>query len=850
MSKRALLIGAATGELLGVGNDLDTWTETISARGFEITRIEDASATRDGILSAYNALIERTDRDDAVLVAASCHGGVVEQYPSASAAEPGGSDRYQFIVPYDFDASTEEDFRGITALELSYLQDQLTSKTSNVTVILDCCYASGMSRDVGLTPRALYRPVYADITAHLERIKARGMSMSRRAPAGNQSAVRLVAAAPNQTAFEYESSGNKRIGVFTEALCNSISAIGEAPVSWEALMPGIRRRVQMLSPLQRPEAEGPVRRLLFSTEISLDAAPVQVVLDGDKVMLDGGRVRDIEVGDVFVVMPPMSSTVDDGRSIARATVAAVGPLRAAVEVEFLNEATNIPRGALAFPISLNQRRYPVTVAGQGPIVDEIRKAISVASHVRPVEKDDIAPLATVTVTPESLTLEDRAGSLTDPVALTNASATSVVASLNRLARAASLRALTPRGNESLNDFTVEIGSLKDGNAEPIPDTASPLFAVGDRVYVRFQNTGTMTKYFYLFDIGVTGRITLVTNWRPSGMAVGPGENYTVGQDEMRQLIGVPLFWPTGVPIDQPRPETLLVIATDIEQDLSALQQEAASSVDSSRSGRGNSSRSQLGVLLDQIAIGGSRDAGEVARVDTFGTYPLNFLLYPAPIEVGTGDFLLDERPDPSLRLLIARSMTPPPQRIAVRLRELKVLRNRALYSADIRVDTLAITGGSTAGQPLTFSSRTEQFNRIQDGELLPMDGLMMYHGPVHDYLELAVWVTRNRSNALDLSQLLNERLNDANVQQALITVATVAGAAPQAALAAAAVGATARLIDLAYKVLSSVVGNSIGVYRNCVLAREQFGIGRHPKSGLLRAQDFAFNYEVLDVDSP
>jgi hypothetical protein len=410
--------------------------------------------------------------------------------------------------------------------------------------------------------------------------------------------------------------------------------------------------------------------------------------------------------------------------------------------------------------------------------------------------------------------------------------------------------LTPRGNESLNDFTVEIGSLKDGNAEPIPDTASPLFAVGDRVYVRFQNTGTMTKYFYLFDIGVTGRITLVTNWRPSGMAVGPGENYTVGQDEMRQLIGVPLFWPTGVPIDQPRPETLLVIATDIEQDLSALQQEAASSVDSSRSGRGNSSRSQLGVLLDQIAVGGSRDAGEVARVDTFGTYPLNFLLYPAPIEVGTGDFLLDERPDPSLRLLIARSMTPPPQRIAVRLRELKVLRNRALYSADIRVDTLAITGGSTAGQPLTFSSRTEQFNRIQDGELLPMDGLMMYHGPVHDYLELAVWVTRNRSNALDLSQLLNERLNDANVQQALITVATVAGAAPQAALAAAAVGATARLIDLAYKVLSSVVGNSIGVYRNCVLAREQFGIGRHPKSGLLRAQDFAFNYEVLDVDSP
>ena len=160
-------------------------------------------------------------------------------------------------------------------------------------------------------------------------------------------------------------------------------------------MPGIRRRVQMLSPLQRPEAEGPARRLLFSTEISLDAAPVQVVLDGDKVMLDGGRVRDIEVGDVFVVMPPMSSTVDDGRNIARATVTAVGPVRAAVEVEFSNEATNIPRGALAFPISLNQRRYPVTVAGQGPIVDEIRKAISAASHVRPVEKDDIAitPLA-------------------------------------------------------------------------------------------------------------------------------------------------------------------------------------------------------------------------------------------------------------------------------------------------------------------------------------------------------------------------------------------------------------------------------------------------------------------------
>ena len=154
MTRRALLVGAPMG-LEGVHNDIVAMAAAMRRHGFtDIRRCEGPAACRDGILRAYRQLIAETRAGDAVLVYYSGHGGYVEP-PSGQARRVGANDR-QFIVPTDWRTPTPEDFRGVTAVELSVLLAELTLKTPNAVVVLDCCHSGLMSRDLGdLTVRQL-----------------------------------------------------------------------------------------------------------------------------------------------------------------------------------------------------------------------------------------------------------------------------------------------------------------------------------------------------------------------------------------------------------------------------------------------------------------------------------------------------------------------------------------------------------------------------------------------------------------------------------------------------------------------------------------------------------------------
>jgi len=88
------------------------------------------------------------------------------------------------------------------------------------------------------------------------------------------------------------------------------------------------------------------------------------------------------------------------------------------------------------------------------------------------------------------------------------------------------------------------------------------------------------------------------------------------------------------------------------------------------------------------------------------------------------------------------------------------------------------------------------------------------------------------------------------VRRAVASMAALAVTAPHAALAAAAFGACAVIVTTAYQLLSTVVDDTIGLYRTSLLSCEGFGVGRHPVAGTQPAQDFSFAYEVVDVDAP
>ena len=146
MARKALLIGSQIDGLTGVGNDIGSMANALDRWGFTSVRCEAENASRAGILDAYERLIadaERPGRGGHLLQRARRLRPPAGRRPSSS--RPAGYG-VQFIVPTDYHSSTEDDFRGITSVELSVLLARLTEKTKNATVVLDCCHAAHMSR--------------------------------------------------------------------------------------------------------------------------------------------------------------------------------------------------------------------------------------------------------------------------------------------------------------------------------------------------------------------------------------------------------------------------------------------------------------------------------------------------------------------------------------------------------------------------------------------------------------------------------------------------------------------------------------------------------------------------------
>lgn len=117
MAKRALLVGSQIHNLVGCHNDIVIMQDLLSKRGFQVHTQEGKDATREGIFAGYRELIEDIATNDAAVVYYSGHG----EHLTNPCPGNGRPDWLQFILPTDIDATTEDDFRGLFADELSLL---------------------------------------------------------------------------------------------------------------------------------------------------------------------------------------------------------------------------------------------------------------------------------------------------------------------------------------------------------------------------------------------------------------------------------------------------------------------------------------------------------------------------------------------------------------------------------------------------------------------------------------------------------------------------------------------------------------------------------------------------------
>ncbi|MEV4140705.1 caspase family protein [Dactylosporangium sp. NPDC049742] len=848
MARKALLIGAQTNGLAGVENDVDAIADALSRREFTIQRCTGEAASRAGILDAYEQLIAQTGAGDSVFVYYSGHGGRLLAPPDERHPSRQGRPSVQFIVPNDLEKSTEGDFRGITAATLSSLLALLTGKTDNVAVMIDACHSALVSRD-DFRVKALHYPYeWAEehVAEELDRFKRLGGLP--RDILGSDLAVRLVACAPEEAAYEYTNAHGVRTGMFTDAFVRALRDAGDLPVTWSSLMDRVRREVLALAPAQRPEAEGVAAdRVIFSTRVPDAAGALRVVpgANPERISLQVAPLLGIRLGDEFAVMPAGAVEADPAHAVGTAVVDRVGSLEVHAHLTFAGTWTAVPPGARAFQTRSSEPSLPVGIPDD-PRADELRLAVGTTPLLRPAEPGE-ATVADVVLDGEGgMALRDRVGPLHPPRPAGGAQAGLVKIDLVRLARAARLRELHDDPRFALDaQISLEWGRVVDGAEQPLRHTGEVLYR-DERVFVRIGNSGERTVYVALVDIGVGGAITLQTRFSPSGIRLDPGQFYLFGLDDMTgRLEGVQLSWSDGLDPSAVRPESLVVVASDRPQDLSVLEQGAA------YTNRKGHWPSPLEQLVRQIAVGGTRDM--VMSSGPQIQYTVRFIdfdLSPVPAPVAEEvTFAIDDRPDPAARLLTpsftARGAAP--ERVAVRLGELVVHRNRALFGADVRVDAVVLTGGSHPGTPV-YTAQTQRFANVRDGDRLPLDKLLVYHGPATDFLDIAVFVSRDSAGSLELSDMMRAELGDPEVQGAATTLAGLALAAPQAALAVAAIGAGAVVVNVAYKLLRRAVGDSIGLYRTSLLAHEGFGAGRHPADGTLRrAQDFSFSFTVEAV---
>ncbi|MCB9756633.1 MAG: caspase family protein [Myxococcales bacterium] len=803
-TRRALLIGCPTGALRGVEHDLEVMSSALAHRDFEITTLHGDAATRAGIIAAIEALTRASARGDGALLYFSGHGGLAHN-PDYH-ADRGVEARLQFLVPTDIYESTDGDFRGILDVELARLLAALTRRTPNVSVILDCCHAARMFR--GFTPRSLDHLWSVGLASHLQGLAARGL-LRREFVEANPFAVRVVAAGASQPAFEYDNPAGARVGVLTEALARALEESRGHAITWDALARRVRALVRAVIPEQRAEVEGPVHRLLFSTEERVSTGTLTFALDRGVPYLRGGALLGVEPGDVFAVLSPS----DRSGALAVVEIAEVDATRARVRVDAKSTDDALVDGLPAVPLRRARRRYAVRVVCEQT---EMRATVETAINAsRDLRISDTAPheptVATLTIQGDAIAVSTRDGRVWGPAPCTTASLELALENIQAIGHALDVRALetgVDRNQVPEREYQLGWGRVRNGICEPLKLSGASVFE-GDAVYVRVENLSDAPLYVTVFDIGLSYRVTLLSAAEPTGVELRPRHVYVLGADGSGRIVGLPFHWPAAVSRETSRRESFMVFLGTAPLDLRALESPGL------RAGPG---------LRPTLQRPGR--ASERKCMFRYAIEHIDFTAHPVRECRGDGPYELDERPD--------AAAIPRGAALDAEERSLKLLLDTFTVERDgvWQIDALALARQGD-GRLIAVAS-TAVVSDVSSRSVL-------FRGRASTALHLALWISRVNGPQLALDRALQRAewvraLGDDGV----IQLDETCPCDPLAlAERSASVFARARGLLLERR------DDLRGVYRTQLLATGRFGLGRHPRRGCIHTGSARLAYRVL-----
>ncbi|KAL4726640.1 hypothetical protein ACLX1H_005528 [Fusarium chlamydosporum] len=617
-ASRALLIGCPAPDLPAVEGDLGVMRCILEGYGFVCTELQ--HATRADIFEAWDQLIEETSRNDAVTIYYSGHGG----FSQTLTTDQDGHERrpLQYLVPVDFQDTTENDWRGITDVELSEQLLKTTKKTDNVTIILDCCHAARMARSPGRI-KSINPNDYQQVIQHIETMQTQGRFTGELHHERNPSVLTISASSNTGAAYERAFDGVE-MSCLVHALSRFLARGGDADTettqahhpSWRTVMLGVQKLMKVTSPHQFPQIEGNDRRLAFRLiEADLDGA-LSVSRDEDStdtVLVNGGSVHGLKPNDVYSLQPQRNERAVSGHEITKLTVTHVGPImsRACLEPQVTLTQDQWDQGLRAFLLSRRRlERLPVALQG-AEIPETFQSSVDNSRYLTVMNNGDImAKVECRNSRIQLISYEGNISTLLGDWRLQEAQSVDHVwrSCFNRLESLARARhVLTLDNGETTPLFPhveVEIGTVgKKYVRRPWSEDAT-CTTIGDRIYLNFNNKSSSPVYAWVFSI-CGEKVELISRAAAYGYQIPSMGNYVFGKrDYTNQLVGSAVGWPSEIPKGSGAlSETILVIIGDGSTDLRGLETNAGVS-------RGPD---DLGKLIEELSTICSRDTEPETR---------------------------------------------------------------------------------------------------------------------------------------------------------------------------------------------------------------------------------------------
>ncbi|MFM7154632.1 MAG: caspase family protein [Bacteroidota bacterium] len=528
--KRALVVGLSnyapvTGWLsLNSHNDVVAVKEALLLQGFavaDIVVLEDAAATREGIIAALNQLHTSSASGDLVYFHFSGHG---QQMWDASGDEIDGYD--ESIVPYDaqsfYNSTGYKGEKHISDEELGSYFLKIRKKLGNkgqLIVLLDSCHSGTGLRGMGAARGTNNLMAPADWIKSHEKTAGLGDADMSEQEQKDILAPFVAFFASDAGELNYEiKSGDKQMGPLTAAFVKAFSKVNTGS-TYSGLFDKIRNEMAVTSSRQHPRVEGYLDRLVLNGQFVTITPYYSVTESGGELVLNGGWLQNLNKGSKVGFFPAETRDYLKAKSLGTGFITSSEPARSIVTAD---KPASTLRGTWAYVLEqspgdmyLNVRLDIRDTTLRRKLTDEIKK-----EKVFGLEEEADCFLYQ-NLRGDLIYLGDRQNAVIDSFQVKiQGIETRIIHSMELLARSTYLRKLD-FSDDSKFSFTLEIvpvDTTKDGQVArilpPLRKDKNGNFVIteGAPFVIRVKNRGDSAGYFNVLDIDPLNRGNVIAPW--------------------------------------------------------------------------------------------------------------------------------------------------------------------------------------------------------------------------------------------------------------------------------------------------------------------------------------------------